>query len=101
VRRATAVAVTPTTTREIRKGLLEEMDGSGAAADVRLRLLIDAFVHTILDELHGTALFLDLEALSPAHVEAVIGRRDTFDRGVRRVLEEGMAAGVFARAPLG
>ncbi len=54
-----------------------------------------AFVHTILDELHGTALFLDLEALSPAHLKAVIARRDTFDRGVRRVLEEGMATGTF------
>ena len=76
--------------------LLEEIDGSGAAADVKLRRLIDAFVHTILDELHGTALFLDLEALSPAHLKAVIARRDAFDKGVRRVIEDGMAAGVFA-----
>ena len=76
--------------------LLEEIDGSGAAADVKLRRLIDAFVHTILDELHGTALFLDLEALSPAHLKAVIARRDAFDKGVRRVIEEGMATGVFA-----
>src|SRR5229473_1997099 len=30
--------------------LLEEIDGSGASADVKLRRLIDAFVHTILDE---------------------------------------------------
>ena len=77
--------------------LLEEIDKSGAAADVRLRRLIDAFVHTILDELHGTALFLDLEALSPAHLEAVVARRDGFDKGVRRVIEDGMATGVFAR----
>src|SRR5215831_8712620 len=76
--------------------LLEEIESSGAAADAKLRRLIDAFVHTILDELHGTALFLDLEALSPAHLKAVIARRDAFDKGVRRVLEEGMAAGVFA-----
>src|SRR4029077_15570155 len=76
--------------------LLEEIDGSGAAADEKLRRLIDAFVHTILDELHGTALFLDLEALSPAHLKAVIARRDTFDRAVRRVIEEGMAEGTFA-----
>jgi AcrR family transcriptional regulator len=76
--------------------LLEEIDSSGAGADVKLRRLIDAFVHTILDELHGTALFLDLEALSPAHLKAVITRRDAFDKGVRRVIEEGMAAGVFA-----
>jgi AcrR family transcriptional regulator len=75
--------------------LLDEVDRSGASADVKLRRLIVAFVHTILDELHGTALFLDLEALSPAHLKAVIVRRDLFDRGVRRVLEEGVAAGVF------
>ncbi len=53
-------------------------------------------MHTILDELHGTALFLDLEALTPAHLKAVIARRDAFDKGVRRVIEGGMAAGVFA-----
>jgi AcrR family transcriptional regulator len=75
--------------------LLEEVERSGLTADEKLRRLIVAFVHTILDELHGTALFLDLEALSPAHLKAVIVRRDTFDRGVRRVLEEGMATGTF------
>src|SRR3954447_17629818 len=76
--------------------LLEQIEATGATADAKLRRLIDAFVHTILDELHGTALFLDLEALSPAHLKAVIARRDAFDKGVRRVIEEGMGAGVFA-----
>jgi AcrR family transcriptional regulator len=76
--------------------LLEEIDASGASADVKLRRLIDAFVHTILDELHGTALFLDLEALSAPHLKAVIARRDAFDKGVRRVIEEGMNTGIFA-----
>ena len=56
------------------------------SAEDKLRRLIVAFVHTILDELHGTALFLDLEALSPAHLKAVIVRRDRFDRGMRKVL---------------
>jgi len=76
--------------------LFDEIDASRAPADEKLRRLIDAFVHTILDELHGTALFLDLEALSPAHLKTVILRRDEFEHGVREVLEEGMAAGVFA-----
>ena len=75
--------------------LLDEIDASGAPADIRLRRLIDAFVHTILDELHGTALFLELEALSPAHLRTVIGRRDTFERGVRQVIEDGIADGMF------
>jgi len=75
--------------------LLDEVQRSGVSADEKLRRLIDAFVHTILDELHGTALFLDLEALTPAHLKAAIGRRDEFERGVRQVLEEGMRSGVF------
>jgi AcrR family transcriptional regulator len=76
--------------------LLEEIERGGAAPDVKLRQLIDAFVHTILDELHGTALFLDLEALSAPHLRAVIARRDAFEKGVRRVIEEGMVSGAFA-----
>ena len=61
----------------------------------KLRDLIVASVHAILDELHGTALFLDLEALSPSHRRAVVARRDLFDRGLRRLLEEGIRLGRF------
>jgi len=75
--------------------LLNDVERSGLSPDEKLRRLIVAFVHTILDELHGTALFLDLEALSAAHLRAVIVRRDQFDRGVRTIVEEGMASGVF------
>jgi AcrR family transcriptional regulator len=77
--------------------LLSEVERSDAAADAKLRTIILGVVHTILDELHGTALFLDLEALSPAHLKAVIVQRDRFDRGIRQVLEEGMADGIFVR----
>jgi AcrR family transcriptional regulator len=76
--------------------LLDEVQHSDTGADEKLRRLIVAFVHMILEELHGTALFLNLDALSPAHLKAVIARRDAFDHGVRRLLEQGMAAGQFA-----
>jgi AcrR family transcriptional regulator len=76
--------------------LLDDVERAPLAAEEKLRRLIVAFVHTILDELHGTALFLDLEALSPAHLQAVIGRRDQFERGVRRLLQDGMRSGAFA-----
>lgn len=75
--------------------LLEHVEGSGLTPDEKLRRLIVAFVHTILDELHGTALFLDLEALSSPHLKTVIARRDRFERGVRRVLEDGIREGRF------
>ena len=76
--------------------LLEDIEESDLRADEKLRRLVVAFVHTILDELHGTALILELEALNPAHLKAVIARRDRFDRGIRQVLEEGIADGSFA-----
>jgi AcrR family transcriptional regulator len=75
--------------------LLAEIERSDATPDQKLRQLIVAFVHTILDELHGTALFLDLEALSPAHLKAVIVRRDRFDHGMRQVVEQGIESGLF------
>jgi AcrR family transcriptional regulator len=78
--------------------LLDETERSGLPPEDKLRRLIVSFVQTILDELHGTALFLDLEALSPSHLKKVILRRDRFDRGIRGVLEEGMASGVFTRS---
>src|SRR3954464_14929921 len=77
--------------------LLEDIQQSGVRPDRKLQQLIIAFVHTILDELHGTALFLDLEALTPGHLKAVIIRRDRFEHGVRRILEEGMTSGAFVR----
>ncbi|HEV3140279.1 MAG TPA: TetR/AcrR family transcriptional regulator [Vicinamibacterales bacterium] len=76
--------------------LLEDIEESDAEPDDKLRRLVSAFVHTILDELHGTALFLDLEALTPAHLRAVIVRRDRFDRGVRNIVQQGIATGLFA-----
>jgi AcrR family transcriptional regulator len=76
--------------------LLHEVERSSDSPEAKLRRLIVFFVHTILDELHGTALFLDLEALSPAHLKIVITRRDRFDHGMRQVLEEGIRAGTFA-----
>ncbi len=77
--------------------LLDETVRSTASAEAKLRRLINAWVHVILDELHGTALLLDLEALSPPHLKAVIQRRDKFDRGMRLIIEEGMATGAFAQ----
>jgi AcrR family transcriptional regulator len=75
--------------------ILEQIEQRDDVPEAKLRDLINAFVHTILDELQGTALFLDLEALSPPHRRAVIARRDRFDRGLRHVLEQGVSDGTF------
>jgi len=78
--------------------LLESLDKirrSGDPADEKLRRLIALFVHMVIDELHGMALTLDLQPLSPARLRKIIAKRDRFDRGMRRIIQEGIEAGVL------
>lgn len=70
--------------------LLKKVEKSKATPGEKLRTLITAFVHMIIDELHGIALTLDLQALSPPLLRKIIAKRDKFDRGMRRVLKEGI-----------
>ena len=39
---------------------------------------------------------MDLSALEPAHLQTVTLKRDLFDRGLRRIIEQGMKAGTAA-----
>lgn len=76
--------------------VLDAVERNDKAPDKKLHKLIVAVVHTILDDLEGTALFLELEALTPAHLRLAISRRDEFDRGVRRVIQQGVDWGTFS-----
>jgi len=75
--------------------LMEEGKGSPVTPDAKLRRLMLAFVHTTLDELQGTALTLDPEALSPALLKRVIAKRDQFDQGMRAIIQQGIDQGAF------
>lgn len=77
--------------------LLKDVQAGESTPEAKLRRLVLAFVHLILDELHGTALTLDLEALSPPLLKRVIAKRDEFDRGLRQILRDGMEQGVFRK----
>jgi len=77
--------------------LMAEVQAESSAPDVKLRKLILAFVHLILDELQGTALTLDPEALSPPLLAKVIAQRDEFDRGMRAIIQQGMDEGLFVK----
>jgi AcrR family transcriptional regulator len=76
--------------------LMTEVLAESSAPDAKLRRLVLAFVHTILDELQGTALTLDPEALSPPLFKRVIAKRDQFDHGMRTIIQQGIDEGVFA-----
>jgi AcrR family transcriptional regulator len=75
--------------------LLSEIQTQNTPPDTKLRRLVLAFVHTILDELHGTALTLNPESLSPALLKRVVAKRDQFDKGVRSIIQQGIDQGVF------
>jgi AcrR family transcriptional regulator len=75
--------------------LMDEVREDPSPADQKLRRLILAFIHTMLDELQGTALTLDLQALSPVLLKRIIAKRDRFDRGLREIIQQGMNEGLF------
>lgn len=76
--------------------LLDDVRADATPPDQKLRTLVLAFVHLILDELQATALTIDLQALSPPLLRKVVARRDQFDRGLREIIQQGMDTGRFA-----
>jgi AcrR family transcriptional regulator len=75
--------------------LLADAQAMDCGPDIKLRKLVVAFIHMILDELRGTALTLDLEALSPVLLKRVIAKRDRFDHGMREIIQQGIDEGIF------
>jgi TetR/AcrR family transcriptional regulator len=75
--------------------LMADVEAEASSPEAKLRRLVLAFVHLILDDLHGTALTLDPEALSPPLLKRVITKRDRFDHGIRAIIQQGIDQDVF------
>ena len=75
--------------------LMADVQAEDSSPEAKLRRLVLAFVHLILDELHATALTLDPEALSPPLLKKIIAKRDQFDHGIRNLIQQGIDQGVF------
>ena len=69
----------------------------GSSAD-RLRALLNAHVHCMLDELEGATAHLEVEALPQEMRAGVIERRDSYEYAVRLLVTEGVKRGEFASA---
>jgi TetR/AcrR family transcriptional regulator len=67
----------------------------GSDAD-RVREVMRAHVHAMLDELEGATAHLEVELLPEALRRSVIQKRDRYERGVRELVKAGIAAGEFA-----
>jgi AcrR family transcriptional regulator len=67
-----------------------------ATSAERVRAVLRAHVHAMLDELEGATAHLEVELLPEALRRSVIQKRDRYERAVRELVKEGMAKGEFA-----
>ena len=75
--------------------LMAEVQAEESSPETKLRRLVLALIHLILDDLHGTALTLDPDALSQPLFKKVIPKRDQFDQGIRAIIQQGIDQGAF------
>jgi AcrR family transcriptional regulator len=69
---------------------------AGAYAD-RLRALMSAHVHCMLDDLEGTTAHLEVEGLPERMRRGIIAKRDAYEHAVRELVVAGMKRGEFAK----
>jgi len=69
-----------------------------ASSAERLRGVLQAHVHAMLDELEGATAHLEVEALPEAMRAPVMEKRDRYERAVRALVAEGFKRGEFAKA---
>ena len=75
--------------------MLAGIEKSPYPADVKLRRFILGFVHVMVDELDGEILALEVKELSDTRLRQIIAKRNKLDRGMRRIIQNGMKSGVF------
>jgi len=61
----------------------------------QLRRVIEAHVLCLLDALEGSAAHLEVDALPDRLRARIIGKRDRYEQGVRRLIASGMRRGEF------
>lgn len=84
--------------------MLAAVDAARGTATERLRAVLRAHVHCMLDELEGATAHLDVEALPQKLRAAMIEKRDAYERAVRGIVAEAMPRGdaaLVTRAMLG
>jgi AcrR family transcriptional regulator len=81
--------------------LASRVEGSGAAAEDKLRRLVAGHVIELNEEVPGSLAHLEVEAIDDARRPAILARRERYEDCWRRVIDDGIAAGVFRRVDAG
>ena len=82
--------------RTVERMLEAAQQARGSAVD-RLRAVLRAHVHCMLDELEGATAHLDIESLPPKLRAPMIEKRDAYERAVRAIVAAGVKSREFAR----
>ena len=82
--------------RTIERMLAAVQEARGTAAE-RLRAVLRAHVHSMLDEMEGATAHLDVEALPPRMRAPMVEKRDANERAVRGIVAAGVKSREFAR----
>lgn len=77
---------------------LKKVQDNSHPPQEKLRRVIVSFVHMLIDELRGTALTMDVQALAVSRRKKAIAKRDRFDRRIRRIISAGIKMSVFRQA---
>lgn len=83
--------------------------GQSRSATDRLRAVFTAHLQTLLDEIEGATAHLQIDSLPPTLRDAIVKKRDSYERALRRLIADGIKSGelvdmdpaVVARAMLG
>jgi AcrR family transcriptional regulator len=67
-----------------------------ASSAERLRGVLRAHVHAMLDELEGATAHLEIDGLPEAMRAPIIEKRDRYERAIRELVNEGVGRGEFA-----
>jgi AcrR family transcriptional regulator len=70
--------------------------GAPVSSAERLRTVLRAHVHAMLDELEGATAHLEVDALPEPMRAPIIAKRDRYERAVRELVKEGVARHEFA-----
>ncbi|MCH7760456.1 TetR family transcriptional regulator [candidate division TA06 bacterium] len=74
-----------------------EIEKDGTSLEERLHRLIVNHVRHLIDELHASAMTIELNGLSPDLRTKLINKRDRYEREFRKIIQEGMEKGIFEK----
>jgi len=69
--------------------------GEGETVSLRLAFVLKAHIRCILDDMEGAAAHLVVDALPAGLRGAIVAKRDRYESGVRKLVEEGEQSGEF------